>query len=159
MQAIGDLEALQLGDDVGGHDVFVEIDDGDAGVAVAVSSRGGGGAGTGQLARRRVADVDEGEVGEVDAEEGDAGGDDVLEAVAEGAVVAGDGDDVFEVVEGGFGLGREGVPGLFHAEDVGGVERGEDGHEGVVVVQLEALGCDLHPPFDDFGSLGRVFVL
>ena len=118
-EPIRDLERLELTDDLGSLHVLVEVDDRDSVLARF----------TRELARGAIANVDERQVGEVDADEWDAGSDVILQTLAKHCIVSPDVSDGLQLIQPSLGLSRHQLPSPLQAVDHRRVERADNRHQ------------------------------
>ncbi|KAI6768734.1 hypothetical protein HG531_010923 [Fusarium graminearum] len=154
VSTVGDLESLELSDDLGCAGVLVKVHDSDATSAIFLRLRA-----EAHLLGSRVANVDKCQVGQVHAEEGQAGWNMVMKSGSQNLVVLGRLDQILEGLKHILSLGRDGIPSLSEAADRAAVKTANDGHEAVIVVKLKALVRNLDPLLDDLRALFDLLLL
>src|SRR6266487_542335 len=129
--------------------MLVEIDDRDS---IMVAS-------TRKLFRSWITSIDKGKVCEVGTNEWQARRYVVVKSSSKDRVVLIWFDNSLEAPEHVPSLLRHNIPSPLKSNDRRGVQRTDDGHQGIIVVQFQTLVCNLDPVLDDNCAFLRVIVL
>lgn len=143
-QTVRDLEPLKLADDPSCLHVLIKVDHGH----LTVVRR--------ERTERLVAMVDKRKIGQVGPDERQTRWHMVLQPLAQHRVVPRNINDAAKVFQGSLSLLGHNLPSPLQSGDHRQVQGADDGHDRVVVVQLQALVGDLDPAFDSGRPLLRL---